>query len=195
MSVDCCISSLLRLIATSLLCCNPSRCLSTPSPSLVAVTPPGRRYCVVHVWHFESRLLRFSTRPILPLMIVVYLPLALCLAFISQPTVLPMQLLPAPKTNAICVGLVLVPPPPISSIPTSSVAGHRRSLPSRSPSLAICLIVRSSLLSTSLPDIAGINMTLDPVGCRRTAPCRRPTTHQCSRSCQERRCHNSRIIK
>ena len=66
-SVDCCISSPLRLIATSLLCRDPSRCLSTPSPSSVAVTPPGRRYCVVRGWHFESRLLRFSTRPILPL--------------------------------------------------------------------------------------------------------------------------------
>ena len=66
-SVDCCISSPLRLIATSLLCRDPSRCLSTPSPSSVAVTPPGRRYCVVRGWHFESRLLRFSTSPILPL--------------------------------------------------------------------------------------------------------------------------------
>jgi hypothetical protein len=67
LSVDCCISSPLRLIAPSLLCRDPSRCLSTPSPSSVAVTPPGRRYCVVHGWHFESRLLQFSTRPILPL--------------------------------------------------------------------------------------------------------------------------------
>ena len=66
-SVDCRISSPLRLIAASLLCRDPSRCLSTPSPSSVAVTLPGRRYCVVRGWHFESRLLRFSTRPILPL--------------------------------------------------------------------------------------------------------------------------------
>ena len=66
-SVDCCISSPLRLIATSLLCHDPSQCLSTPSPSSVAITPPGRRYCVVCGWHFESRLLLFSTCPILPL--------------------------------------------------------------------------------------------------------------------------------
>jgi hypothetical protein len=66
-SVDCHISSPLRLIAASLLWRDPSRCLSTPSPSSVAVTLPGCRYCVVRGWHFESRLLRFSTRPILPL--------------------------------------------------------------------------------------------------------------------------------
>jgi hypothetical protein len=66
-SVDCCISSPLQLIATSLLCRDPSRCLSTPSPSSVAIKPPGRRYCVVRGWHFESRLLRFSTHTILPL--------------------------------------------------------------------------------------------------------------------------------
>ena len=57
----------MRLIAASLLCRDPSRCLSTPSPSLVAVTLPGRRYCVVPGRHFESRLLQFSTSPILTL--------------------------------------------------------------------------------------------------------------------------------
>jgi len=58
----------------------------------------------------------------------VYLPLVLCLAFTSQPTTLLMQLPPASKTNAICVGLVLVSPPPVSPIWTSSVAGcHHRS--------------------------------------------------------------------
>jgi hypothetical protein len=152
-SVDCRISSPLRLIAASLLCRDPSRCLSTPSPSSIAVTMPGHRYCVVRGWHFESRLLRFSTRPILPLVDCSVSP---------RPTVSPTQLLPASKTNAICVGLVLVPPPPISSIPTSSVAGRRhQSLPSRSPSLAICLTVGSSLLLTSSPNVVGIDTTLD----------------------------------
>ena len=64
-SVDCRISSPLRLIAASLLPRDPSRFLDTPSPLSVAVTPPGHRNCVVCGWHFESLLSRFSTRPIL----------------------------------------------------------------------------------------------------------------------------------
>jgi hypothetical protein len=155
LSVDCCISSPLRLIATSLLCRNPSRCLSTPSPSSVAVTPPGRRYCVIRGWHFESCLLRFSTRPILPLVDCSVLPSALCLAFTFRPTVSPTQLLPVLKTNAICVGQVSVPPPPISSIPTLSVACcRRRSLPSRCPSHAICLIVGSCCCRRHRPTLS-----------------------------------------
>jgi hypothetical protein len=55
----------LRLIAASLLCRNPSRCLGTPSLSSVSVTPPGHCNCVVRGWHFESCLSRFSTRPFL----------------------------------------------------------------------------------------------------------------------------------
>jgi hypothetical protein len=43
-----------------------------------------------------------------------------CGGFINA--VSPTQLPPASKTNAICVGLTSVPPPPISSIPMSSVA-------------------------------------------------------------------------
>ena len=131
LSVDCCISSPLRLIATSLLCRDPSQCLSTPSPSSVVVTPPGHRYCVIHGWHFENRLLQFSTRPILPLVDYCVSPLG-TLSDIHLPTNRVTNAVAAGmKTNIICVGLVLVPPPPISSILTSSVAGRRRrSLPS-----------------------------------------------------------------
>ncbi len=116
----------LRLIATSLLC------LGTPSPSSVAVTPPGHRNCVVCGWHFESRLLRFSTRDcsVSPLdtLPVIHLPTNRN-GFINA--VSPAQLPPASKTNAICVGLTSVPrhqslpsrcrvsPPPISSISKS----------------------------------------------------------------------------
>jgi hypothetical protein len=66
-SVDCCISTVLQLIATSFLCCDPLRCLSILSPFFVAVTPPGCRNCVVRGWNFESRLAHFSTHPILTL--------------------------------------------------------------------------------------------------------------------------------
>ena len=115
-SVECRISLPLRLIATSLLC------LGTPSPSSIAVTPPGHRNCVVCGWHFESRLSRFSTRDcsVSPLdaLPVVHLPTNRD-GFINA--VSPAQLPPASKTNAICVGLTSVPPPPISSIPMSSV--------------------------------------------------------------------------
>jgi len=92
-SVHCCISSPLQLIAASLLCRDPLQCLSTPSPLLAAVTPPSHRNCVVCGWHFESLLSclfnsSHSTFYHLLILIVVYLPSALCLAFTSQPTVM-----------------------------------------------------------------------------------------------------------
>jgi hypothetical protein len=128
--------------------CNPLRCLGTPSPSLVAVTPPGHRNCVVRGWHFESCLSRFSTHPILPLVDCGVSSLGALPGF-HLPTnrdrfinaALPTQLPPSSKTNAICVGLTSV---------------HRRSLPSQSPSLAIYSIVGPSLLSMTSPNVVGI---------------------------------------
>ena len=128
-SVDCRISSPLRLIAASLLCRDPSRCLSTPSPSSVAVTLPGRRYCVVRGWHFESRLLRFSTRPILPLVDCSVSPLG-TLSGVHLPT--------NRVANAVAAGIE-----DQCNLRWPGVGGQ--SLPSRSPSLAICLIGASSL--------------------------------------------------
>ncbi len=178
-SVDCCISSPLRLIATSLLCRNPSRCLSTPSPSSVAVTPSGRRYCIIRGWHFESRLLRFSTCPILPLVDCSVSPLG-TLSGIHLPTNRVANTVPAGIEDQC-------------NLRWPGVGGQ--SLPSRSPSLAICLIVGSSLLSTSSPNVVGIDTTLDLVGHQRVAPCRCPTTRQRRWSRQERCHHDSRVIK
>ena len=111
-----------------------SNACSTPPLSLIAVAPPavavhGHRDCVVHGWHFESRLSRFSTHPNLPL-VDCSLSSLCTLPGVDLPTncdvvvnaVLLTQLPLAIKTNAICVRLTSVPPPPISSIPTLSVS-------------------------------------------------------------------------
>jgi hypothetical protein len=165
------------LIAASLLCHHPSRCLSTPSPSSVAVTLPGRRYCVVRGWHFDSRLLRFSTRPILPLVDCSVSPLG-ALPGVHLPTNRVADTVAAgieDQCNLRWPGVGATATDRFH--PDMSVTGRRRrSLPSRSPSLAICLIVGSSLLSRSSSNIVGIDTMLDRAGRRRAVPCRCPTT-------------------